>query len=429
MGVPVLGCIADDYTGATDLASNLAESGMRVVQVFMKNDGTFPRIDPEESDAIVVALKTRSIDPPSAIAQSIAACRYLQGLGTQRFYFKYCSTFDSTDQGNIGNVAEALMVELKVEQTIFSPAFPDNHRKVFCGHLFVNGKLLHESGMEKHPLNPMTDAHLQRVLSRQATMQVGGLDHATVALGSEEIYKGLNGRLSGGERLMVVDAISNRDLCEIARACADMRLITGSSGVAIGLPDAYRRNGLLGLSSTGARTIRYRGRSAIITGSCSSATQRQVAAIGKKYPVCRLEPQRCVSDRDSYLDELIRYSMMTPCTEPIVIASTSDAETVATDQAQFGREALASAIEATFGLLVRRLVDEVGVEQLIVAGGETSGAVINALEIDGLRIGPRIAPGVPWTETIGQRKLAVVLKSGNFGEDRFFEQAMEMVPR
>jgi len=269
MTTPILGCIADDFTGATDLASNLMQAGMRVVQTIGVPDGP---LQTSEVDAVVVALKSRTNPVPEAIEQSLAALRWLQTLGVQQIYFKYCSTFDSTAQGNIGPVTEALMDALDCPFTIATPAFPAGGRTVFKGYLFVGDVLLHESGMRDHPLTPMRDAHLVRVMQAQCQRKVGLIEHAVVARGSAAISERMAQLQAEGVGIAIVDAVSNDDLQQLAPALAALPLVTAASGLATALPANF---GFAPSPAVGQLPPKT-GRRAILAGSCSQATQRQV---------------------------------------------------------------------------------------------------------------------------------------------------------
>ena len=421
---PIIGCIADDYTGASDLASNLVESGLEVVQC-LGVPRKFEVI--AGADAVVIALKTRSCHRDEAVRQSLAALESLQAMGAQRFYFKYSSTFDSTDDGNIGPVAEALLKALQAQQTIFCPAFPEYSRTVYQGHLFVGGKLLGESGMENHPLTPMNDANLVRVLSKQTRLQVGSVPYGQIQEGDKSLQEYLQVLQVADKRFIIVDALSKEHLRIIATACAYMPLVTGSSGLAIELPDVYRAIGLLSNKRLIPRMTKVQGRTAILSGSCSKATQEQVVFMRSRCPSLSLDGRKCVASRDNVVNEAIDWSGKQNSNKPILIYSTALASEVVSLQSEFGRDIAATAIESTFAAIASRLVKECGVRRMIVAGGETSGAVVSDLGVRALRIGPRIATGVPWTESIGERPLAFALKSGNFGAPDFFQKALEML--
>jgi 3-dehydrotetronate 4-kinase len=423
---PLLGCIADDFTGASDLASNLVEAGMRVVQCLGIPQSLNAIAD---ADAIVIALKTRSIDRNEAVQKSLEALSTLQSIGTTRFYFKYCSTFDSTDDGNIGPVAEALMQSLDIPQAILCPAFPENGRTLYCGHLFVGNDPLNESGMEHHPLTPMTDFNLIRVLSRQTQMQVGSIPYALVEKGAESINDALRILHDNGKRMILVDTLNNTHLKSIAMACADMPLITGSSGVAIGLPDAYRMRGLLSNRPTIPQMPTIRGRTAIIAGSCSLATQGQVAHMRLRCPSRKIDVRKCVAEPESEVADLVDWAKENASERSILIAATSNVMEVVAVQSEFGKELVARCVESVLAAIAQRLVAECGVRRLIVAGGETAGAVVSSLGVRTLRIGPRIAAGVPWTESLDGPSLAISLKSGNFGGVDFFQRAVEMLSK
>jgi uncharacterized protein YgbK (DUF1537 family) len=418
----VLGCIADDFTGATDLANNLVRSGMRVVQAM----GVPGQPLEADADAVVVALKSRTLPVDEAIAQSLDALRWLQAQGAQQIYFKYCSTFDSTAQGNIGPVAEALMAALGTDFTIATPAFPDNHRTVFKGHLFVGDALLNESGMQNHPLTPMTDANLVRVLQGQCTGKVGLIDYKVVAQGEAAIRTRVDELRAEGVRLAVVDAISNDDLMRLGPALKAIPLITAGSGVAIGLPGNFG----IAPSSTASALPVATGLQAVVSGSCSLATNRQVQAfIQSGRPALGIDPLQ-ITVRQAVGGDMVADALAwaTPllAAGPVLIYSSADAQSVKSVQGQLGVEAAGALVEHTLAAIARGLVG-LGVRQLVVAGGETSGACVQALNITQMKIGPQIDPGVPWCHAQSDAApvggLHLTLKSGNFGTDDFFSKA------
>ena len=418
----VLGCIADDFTGATDLANNLVRGGMRVVQAI----GVPAQPLDTQADAVVVALKSRTLPVHDAIAQSLAALRWLQAQGAQQIYFKYCSTFDSTTQGNIGPVAEALMAALGTDFTIATPAFPDNHRTVFKGHLFVGDALLNESGMQNHPLTPMNDANLVRVLQGQCAGQVGLIDYRVVAQGGAAIQARIAQLRSQGVRVAVVDAISNDDLMRLAPALKGMPLVTAGSGVAIGLPGNFG----LAPSSTASALPPSVGRQAVVSGSCSLATNRQVQAfIQSGRPALAIDPLQ-ISARQAaggdVVADTLAWAQPLLAQGPLLVYSSAEAKAVKAVQEQLGAGAAGALVEYTLASIARGLVT-LGVRQLVLAGGETSGACVQALNISQLRIGPQIDPGVPWchaqSDAAAGAGLHLTLKSGNFGTDDFFSKA------
>ena len=418
----LLGCIADDFTGATDLANNLVRAGMRVVQAM----GVPAQPLDIEADAVVVALKSRTLPVAQAIAQSLAALRWLQAQSVQQIYFKYCSTFDSTAQGNIGPVTEALMDALGTDFTIATPAFPDNQRTVFKGHLFVGDGLLNESGMQNHPLTPMTDANLVRVLQAQTRRPVGLIDYKVVAQGEVAIRARIAQLRSEGVGLAVVDAISNDDLLRLGPALKDMQLLTAGSGVAIGLPANF------GFTPSGKASALpdASGWQAVVSGSCSLATNRQVQAfIQSGRPARALDPLQIAAQVAAGADvvaEALAWAAPLLATGPVLIYSSADPAAVKAVQGQLGVDAAGALVERTLAAVARGLV-ALGVRQLVVAGGETSGACVQALGISQMKIGPQIDPGVPWchaqTEVAPSGGLHLTLKSGNFGTDDFFSKA------
>jgi len=421
----LLGCIADDFTGATDLANNLVRAGMRVVQTI----GTPTQPLSTEVDAVVIALKSRTLPASIAVAQSLAALQWLQAQGAQQIYFKYCSTFDSTPSGNIGPVCEALMDALACDFTIATPAFPDNGRTVFNGYLFVGAALLNESGMQHHPLTPMTDANLVRVLQAQTRRQVGLIDHACVAQGVAAIRARIAALKAAGVGIAIVDAVSNDDLLRLGPALADLPLVTAGSGVAIALP----ANFAVQPQSEAAQLPAASGYQAVLSGSCSSATQAQVAhAVASGMPALALDPLHLASltatstaTNTNACRAALAWAREHIAHGPVLIYATADPATVQAVQARLGSEHAGALIEQTLAAIARGLL-ELGVRQLIVAGGETSGACVQALEITQLRIGGQIDPGVPWCHAaspLSTTGLHIALKSGNFGSVDFFCKA------
>jgi uncharacterized protein YgbK (DUF1537 family) len=420
---PLLGCVADDFTGATDLAGILVRAGMRTVQTVGVPAGP-PGAD---ADAVAVALKSRTVPAPEAVARSLAALEWLRAAGCRRFFFKYCSTFDSTDRGNIGPVAEALLAALGAPLTIACPAFPENGRTVFLGHLFVGDVLLSESGMRDHPLTPMTDPNLVRVLGRQSRGKVGLVRHREVAAGPEAIRARLGVLRREGIALAIVDAVSDADLLAIGEATADLPLVTGGSGVAMGLPAAWRARGLLGPADGAASLPPSAGLRAIVSGSCSTATVGQVAAaLGAGVPGFRVDPLLLGAGED-VVAAALAWAAPLLVRGPVLVYATAEPGAVRAAQDRLGSERAGALVEGALAAIAQGLVDR-GVGRLVVAGGETSGAVVNALGVRTLRIGPQIAPGVPWTASVGGRPLALALKSGNFGSPTFFLDAWRVLP-
>jgi len=418
----VLGCIADDFTGATDLANNLVRAGMRVVQAIGVPKGPLDA----DVDAVVVALKSRTIAPAEAVAQSLDALRWLQSQGAKQIYFKYCSTFDSTPQGNIGPVTEALMDAMACDFTIATPAFPDNKRTVFKGYLFAGDVLLNESGMQNHPLTPMTDPNLVRVLQAQCTRKVGLVDYAVVARGAAAIEERIAQLKAEGVSIAVVDAVSNDDLLRMGPALAKMPLVTAGSGVAIGLPANFG----LAPSSQASELPRAGGRSAVVSGSCSLATNRQVLDfIQRGGAALAVDPLRIAAGVDVAAEAL---AWAAPLLDkgPVLVYSTAEAGAVKSVQGRLGVEEAGAMVERTIAAIARGLVER-GVHRLVVAGGETSGACVQALGIAQMQIGPQIDPGVPWcharSEAAPEAGLHIALKSGNFGSDDFFTKAFTVL--
>jgi uncharacterized protein YgbK (DUF1537 family) len=414
----VLGVIADDFTGATDIAGMLVKGGMRTIQTIgVPPQGTIP----DDVDAVVVALKTRSIPAKDAIAQSLDALKALQAAGCVRFFFKYCSTFDSTDAGNIGPVGDALLDALKTKQAIYCPAFPVYGRTIFFGHLFVGDLLLSDTHMRHHPLNPMTDSSLVRVLARQTKHKVGLVALKEVQSGSAVLRTALDKLAAENVRHVVVDAVADTDLGIIGEAIGDDVLVTGGSGVALGLPAAYRRRQLLQHKANADALPKVTGAAAVLAGSCSAATLGQISTFKGPHfaldtdAICRGEPVG---------DKALAWAKDKLGNGPILLSASDKPEAVKALQTKYGVEKSSLAIEKTMAALARGLVAS-GVGRLVVAGGETSGAVVGALDVTALRIGPEIDPGVPWTASVGKKPLLLALKSGNFGAPDFFTKAFE----
>ena len=426
VGALLLGCIADDFTGASDLANNLVRSGMRVVQTIGVPTGPLS----VDVDAVVVALKSRTNPPEEAVAQSLEALAWLQAQGAQQIYFKYCSTFDSTAQGNIGPVTEALMDALGTDFTIATPAFPDNNRTVFKGYLFAGDALLSESGMQNHPLTPMTDANLVRVLQAQTRRVVGLIDYSVVAKGSSAVLERIAQLKAAGVGMAIVDAVSNDDLMRLGPALKGMPLVTAGSGVAIGLAQNF------GIASSlkASQLPHANGLKAVVSGSCSLATNRQVLAfINTGLPAHAVDPLRMAAGFD-VAAEALAWAEPHLKNGPVLVYSSADSSAVKAVQQQLGAEAAGALVERTLAAIAQGLV-ALGVRQLVVAGGETSGACVQALGITQMQIGPQIAPGVPWCFALLQADsggrpaegLHLTLKSGNFGADNFFTQAFTML--
>lgn len=420
----LLGCIADDFTGATDLANNLVRAGMRTVQTIGVPDAALA-ID---ADAVVVALKSRTIEPADAVAQSLAALAWLREAGCRQFYFKYCSTFDSTDRGNIGPVTDALMNALGTDFTIACPAFPAAGRTIFRGHLFVGDQLLSDSGMRDHPLTPMTDANLVRVLQRQSAKKVGLLRYDTLAQGVAASKAEIAKLRADGVGIAIVDATNDADLMTMGEAFADLPLVTAGSGVAIGLPQNFRRAGLLPAEPVAPTLPDIAGPAVVLSGSCSQATLAQVAAWQANRPAYRIDPLR-VARGDSVASEAAAFARAAQARgETALVYASASPDEVRAVQQQLGRNEAGAMIERTLADVAREL-RAAGTRRFVVAGGETSGAVVQALAVRALRIGPQIDPGVPWTETVEAEPVALTLKSGNFGATDFFAKSLALLER
>ncbi|WP_413797204.1 3-oxo-tetronate kinase [Streptomyces iranensis] len=419
-----LGCVADDFTGATDLANNLVRAGMRVVQLI---DVPPPGAErPVDADAVVIALKSRTVPAADAVGASLRALAWLRSAGAEQIYFKYCSTFDSTPAGNIGPVTEALMDALGTDFTVATPAFPDNGRTVFKGHLFVGDVLLSASGMRDHPLTPMTDPNLVSVLGAQTTRAVGLIDHTVVGRDAAAVRARIDELREQGAGIAIADAVSNDDLVRLGAAVRGMPLVTAGSGLAIGLP----ANWGFTPSHAAAQLPPPGGHRAVISGSVSAATNQQVQEFLRTgRPAFSVDPLRVAAGED-VSGEALAFAEARLAAGPVLFYSTEAPEAVRTVQTRLGAAEAGELVERTLARVAEGLVRR-GVRQLVVAGGETSGAVVRALGITGLRIGPQIDPGVPWCAAAlpGGDTLHITLKSGNFGGPGFFTDSFALLDR
>lgn len=416
----LLGAIADDFTGATDLASMLVRHGMPTVQLIGVPD---EEVEAGDARAVVVALKSRTVPAADAVRQSLAALEWLRARGVRQVLFKYCSTFDSTDQGNIGPVSEALLDALGADFTIACPALPENGRSIYMGHLFVGEKLLSNTHMRHHPLTPMTDSDLVAVLQRQSRRPVGLVAHPMVDRGPSAIRARFAELRADGVRQAIADAVTERDLVALGEAAADLALITGGSGIAMGLPENFRRRSLLAATEEADQLPAIAGASAVLAGSCSAATLGQIERFGAMRPVFTLDPFG-LARGDDQIGRALAFAEEHLSNGPVLIAASAPPEQVAAVQKELGRERAGALIEDAMAAIAKGLIG-LGVRRLVVAGGETSGAVVNALRIEALKIGPPIDPGVPWTASLSEPPLLLALKSGNFGAPDFFTKAFE----
>jgi uncharacterized protein YgbK (DUF1537 family) len=421
-----LGCIADDYTGASDLANTLTRCGLRTVQTIgvPADDFLLPQVD-----AVVVSLKSRSIAAADAVAASRAAERWLRGRGATHVLFKICSTFDSTDAGNIGPVMDALQADSGDVIVLVTPAFPGTARTVYQGNLFVGAVPLNESPLKDHPLNPMHDANLVRVLGRQSRSRIGLVDLATVARGADAIRERLAKLASDGVRAAVIDAVFDADLETIGQAALGHRLSVGASGLGLGLARGLVASGTVRAGSATDSTTQGEvgGAAACLAGSCSQATLGQIAEAERVMPVLRLDPERIIAG-SAEIDRAAAWARERLAAGPVLIASSATAAQVAAVQSRHGREAAGHAIEQAMATIAEALV-EAGVRRLVVAGGETSGAAVDRLKLPGFLVGPEIAPGVPVLRAVDGRHgdMLLALKSGNFGGPAFFSEALGLM--
>jgi 3-dehydrotetronate 4-kinase len=424
-----LGCIADDYTGASDLANTLTRSGLRTVQTIgvPSDDLALPEVD-----AVVVSLKSRSIEPGLAVTRSRAAEKWLRGRGASHVLFKICSTFDSTDKGNIGPVMDALRADAGEKIVLVTPAFPEVNRTVYMGNLFVGSVPLNESPLKDHPLNPMRDSNLVRVLARQSKTKIGLVDLAVLSRGIDAVRARLADLAGQGIGAAIVDAVFDSDLETIGNVALDHRVSVGASGIGLGLARALVASGKVKPGASAAiADAPVGGPAACLAGSCSQATLGQIANAEKAMAVLHLDPERVVAGREE-ARRALAWAKQRLEEGPVLIASSSAPDQVAALQARHGRDAAGHAIEQTMADIAEQLVRS-GVRRLVVAGGETSGAVVDRLGIPGFLVGAEIAAGVPVLRAVGAREnekegdMLLALKSGNFGGPEFFSDALKLM--
>jgi uncharacterized protein YgbK (DUF1537 family) len=418
----LIGCIADDLTGATDLGVTLAREGLSVTQV---NGVPDDALEIPAADAVVVALKSRTNPAEEAVAWSRAALHWLQARGAERVYFKYCSTFDSTSRGNIGPVTEALLDALGADFAPATPAYPRNARTVYLGHLFVGDRLLSESGMQNHPLTPMTDANLVRVLGAQTRGSVGLLSSADIEAGVDALRKRAAELRAAGRRHAIVDATRDEHLVIAGEAFLDAALTTGGAGLGMGLARVLAQQGRLARRDPQSMLPKRDGPGVVLSGSCSQATLGQIEAVRRRYPSFQLDPVT-LAEGSAHLDAALAWARKQLGATPILIYASAPPESVSKARDALGQQRAAELVEDAF----RRIATELaaaGVRRFVVAGGETSGAVVEALGVRALAIGPEIAPGVPWTAAVGGEPFLLALKSGNFGGPDFFTRAFEVL--
>ena len=420
-----LGIIGDDFTGSSDIANNLKKSGMKVSMYAGIPHSKAKDEQNHFTDAIVIALKTRTLPIENAISESLKALSWLKECGCQQFIFKYCSTFDSTKEGNIGPVTDAIMEELNIDFTIACPSFPDAGRTVFYGHMFVNGKPLNESGMEKHPLNPMTDHNLVRWLDYQTKHSVGLIDYETINKGVKSVKEKINNLKFEGYKYAIVDTINNSNFDSICNGVKDLRFLTGGSGIALGLPKIYEKEGLL--SDEEFQIPENSTNSIILSGSCSTATLNQIEVYKKENPSYFISADEVMNNKN-LIEDVIKWIKNNETLSPLIYSS-ADPKIVKEKQTQYGQEILANKIEKFFEKLSNKLLNHTfGI--FISAGGETSGAVVNGLGLQEFKIGQEISHGVPalWSPNSNCNKpVSVALKSGNFGQIDFFERALRIL--
>ncbi|MEM1045158.1 MAG: 3-oxo-tetronate kinase [Pseudomonadota bacterium] len=412
-----IGVIADDFTGATDIAGLLKRVGYRVIQIIgvPEDAGPYP-----PADAVVVALKSRTAPVDDAVSESLAALDWFERRDVRQVIFKYCSTFDSTPAGNIGPVADALLDRTGEEIAVIIPAFPENGRTIYNGHLFVGDVLLENSSMRDHPLTPMRQSDLTALMHAQSRHSTGLVPFRVVEKGPQAVRNAMTGLRDAGHRYAVVDAIRDADLLTIGEALQDARLITGGSGIALGLGRSDARSSEFAESAAATGSS---GRDLVLSGSCSERTREQVAHFRKAHPALQLDPLALASEAGA-AERALKWIAGQPSDRPVLVYSTEDPAGVRAAQDALGVAAAGKIVEDTLAAIAVGAADA-GVGRLIAAGGETSGAIVKALGVNWLEIGTEIAPGVPWTRPGGEAPIQLALKSGNFGGPRFFEEAFE----
>jgi uncharacterized protein YgbK (DUF1537 family) len=420
-----LGCIADDYTGASDLANTLTRCGLRTVQTIgiPADDLQLPDVD-----AVVVSLKSRSIAASRAVEKSRAAEKWMRSRGADHVLFKICSTFDSTDAGNIGPVMDALRIDSGDNIVLVTPAFPETGRTVYQGNLFVGSVPLNESPLKDHPLNPMHDSNLVRVLARQSTTNIGLVDLGVVACGADVVRTHLDGLSENGFGAAIIDAVFASDLETIGAVALGHRVSVGASGMGLGLARALVASGRVKANAaTSIKDTPVGGAAACLAGSCSQATLQQIARAEQVMPVLHLDPEQVIAG-GAEVQRALGWAKERLGKGPVLIASSSTPDQVTALQKRHGRDAAGHAIEQAMADLAEGLV-RAGVQRLVVAGGETSGAVVDRLGIPGFLVGAEIAAGVPVLRAVGaaERQMLLALKSGNFGGPDFFADALGLM--
>ncbi len=421
-----LGCIGDDFTGSTDLANNLVRSGLRVVMT----NGVPQRSAPLDADAVVVALKSRNISPADAIEQSLGALTWLHAAGAQQFYFKVCSTFDSSASGNIGPVTEALMDALGTDFCCVAPAFPETRRTLYMGHLFVGDLLLSDSGMRHHPLTPMTDANLVRVLQAQCSRHVGLIEHTTVRAGATAIHLRIAALRGEGVGLAIIDALDDHDLQQLSMALANAPLVVASAGLALGVARGFIRGRIQPTTPHADDLPRASGHKAVVSGSCSTATRSQVLRfVEAGLPAFAIDPLRIAAGID-VVGETLALAEAQLGSVPVLVYSAAVPADVKAAQEQLGGDDAGKMVERTLANIALGLVQR-GVRQLLVAGGETAGACVQALGVESMSVGSQVDPGVPWCHAdspFAPEGIHLALKSGNFGAPDIFTRAFAELP-
>lgn len=414
----IIGCIADDFTGASDAASFLVKGGM---QTILFNGIPQEKERTESCQAIVIALKTRTQKTEDAVKETLKAAEWLKENGAKQLYIKYCSTFDSTPKGNIGPIMDALLEKYEVPTTILCPALPVNGRVVKDGNLYVNGIPLNQSSMKDHPLTPMWDSDVGKLMRDQSRY-----DCVKISCGEmnkpEEVQKKI--RLFGAEKphfYVIPDFETGKDARSIVQNFGKLPILSGSSGILTELAGQYKLEKSTTLK-TDERTI---GSGLLLAGSCSQATRSQIAFVQKNgIKSKRMDPLKLLAGEQT--EQELWDFIQTNHTD-VLIYSSDTPESVRKVQ-QAGREQIAELLERTMANLAKRAL-QAGYTRLVIAGGETSGAVTKALGYRSYMIGTSVAPGVPIMIPRENKNVRLVLKSGNFGQEDFLKRALDMTRR
>jgi len=415
---PVFGVVADDLTGGMETAAMLVAQG---VDCGFVTDPAALAQEPERP-AYVVAQKTRVIAADLAVAKMEAGARALLDRGARQLFFKYCATFDSTDQGNIGPVADMLLRVAGADRTAFCPGSPELLRTVYSGHLFLGTQLVSESPKRHDPLTPMTDPDLVRVLQRQSKTGVGLLHYPLLRAGAEALEAAIARQMAEGKQFFIIDSVTNDDLATIARLTRDWKVMTGNATIVQYYPPLWKALGLVATDAAVTSLPPVRGGGMVLSGSCADRTLEQLAAFEAARPVLRLD-LLSTPDAASAINEAMNWALPRLNEGPVAIATSASPEAVRAAQDRYGRDGAAALAEAILGGLALAL-KQAGVRRFVVAGGETSGSIVEHLGVKRLRVGAYGGPGIGNAVTDGVEPMGFCLKSGKLGPVDLFLSAL-----